>query len=371
MSFFVQANSAIARFSCLGDACPETCCQRWTMQVDDRIHSLWQEKKPELLDAVTLDITGVRTMRVENEICVKLQGGLCSVHRDDGADMLGDACYLYPRSLRRLGEEVVMSAALSCPEYARLALEGITPSTGEAGRLPQSLQDYLPEGLGTGDALVVHRAFVQHVQDEGKPAEQSAMEALLAAQSVALLPPAQWAAAAPFYLKSAQNRLPAPEFSAQDAPNLLHALCGLLATTRKAPSPRLLEAVSFAEQALGVTLHWPQAAISFEEDAHEQGAWNAEAIQPVLRAYMAAQFSLAMFPFAGPGINMQERITVLGVRFATVRLLLLCEPEPDAVRTVQSVSRVLDHLATQDYAMQVYEEAGWTRAARLYGVMGL
>ena len=43
----------LEKFQCLGDACPDTCCQGWGMQVDKAHIDLYAAKAPELLSAVT------------------------------------------------------------------------------------------------------------------------------------------------------------------------------------------------------------------------------------------------------------------------------------------------------------------------------
>lgn len=68
----------------------------------------------------------------------------------------------------------------------------------------------------------------------------------------------------------------------------------------------------------------------------------------------------------------------MGVRFATIRLALMCAckmhdgliDEAQQVRIIQSIARVLDHLADPTLSLQIYEEPGWLREGRLRALVG-
>ncbi len=141
----------LSQFTCLGDKCEDTCCQGWSMQMNEAALTRYREQAPELLAAVETEADGSPIMRKDPEsgFCVKLEGGLCGIYKAHGNEFLGDACYFYPRVTRSLGNQVIMTAAMSCPEIVRLALADEEPCALEeasADRLPQSLKNYLPEG---------------------------------------------------------------------------------------------------------------------------------------------------------------------------------------------------------------------------------
>jgi hypothetical protein len=97
------------------------------------------------------------------------------------------------------------------------------------------------------------------------------------------------------------------------------------------------------------------------------------ACQPILRRYLQAQMALALFPFAGLGTTLEQRITIIGVRFATIKLALMAEivraggmpAEAEIIRAIYSISRFLDHLADPTLSLSIYQETGWIREARL------
>lgn len=351
----------------------------------------YRQQAPELLDAVTAGHDGGHIMRRDEktDYCVKFDNGLCSIHRDYGSDFLGDACHFYPRVTRRLGDTAVMTAALSCPEVARLSLfvdDAFLLGEGLAERLPETLRDYLPHDLASSDALKVHQAFVDAALDHSHSAANNLARIVSVAHSLEAFGPASWPMAVPFYLKSAAERLPAPETASSDPFNLLHALMGIVSAAKAQHRPRLLDTIRDMEKALQVTLNWQTLGIrAIGDSAAAYAAMDAQWVadyaarfEPMLRRWLATQLSMALFPFAGFGHTVKERALLIAVRFATLRLALMCACEvagsaiddAQAVRIVQSLARVLDHLADPELSLKIYEEPGWLREARLRALIG-
>lgn len=387
----LQRAHFLERFSCLGADCPDTCCKGWSMQVDDATLLRYESEQPELLDAVATDMSGSFVMRREEgtDACVKLESGLCGIHARLGDRFLGDACHFYPRITRRLGRETLMTATLSCPEIARLALGGegaMLTAAPVPERLPHTLKNYLAEGLTEEQALAAHRAFLVALDDDSASAPRWMARIASVSRSLTALPAAQWAEAIPFYLKMADMRLPAPEAHPADLFNLLHALVGLVKAANKPISPRLAETIGDMAEMLKVQIDWQQATIQLAPDSAAAAAvledvwaeYYSPALQTVLRRWIAAQLSIALFPFGGFGSELADRASVIGVRFATVRLALMAAchkhgalpDEKNTVRIVQAISRVLDHLADPQLSLMIYAETGWLREARLRGILG-
>ena len=374
------------------------------MQVDAPTCHKYAKEAPELLAAVA-DAGGpaARMRRDDTDYCVKLEDGLCGIHKRYGAEYLGDACYFYPRVTRRLGDQVIMTATLSCPEIARLSLFGAEPialAPGFATRLPVETKDYLPEGLSAAQALAIHQAFLEAVAGAPSPEEGFAC-VISVANSLSRLPATSWPEAVPFYMKSAATGSVPAEENLEDPFNLLHALCGLIAATHLPRNPRLSTTIAAMERALATTLDWSSVAISLTPGSKDRLAvmrehWRLEhapAHRNMFTRWLQFQLSSCLFPFAGLGANPAERITILGVRFATFKLAVMCEnanvswrlpgapPPPDAsiahsalpqeivVRIAQSLARVLDHLGDPDFSLRIYHEAGWTRETRLRGLV--
>ncbi len=387
MSALLQ-HPLLGEFQCLGDRCADTCCKSWSMQLDAATYETYQREAPELLDAVEAAEESPWIMRKDKQTgyCVKFDNGLCGIHKNYGDKFLGDACHFYPRATRTLGDQTIMTATLSCPEVARLALYADAPfgwRETTADRLPHSLKDYLPEALSGEQARHVHEAFL-HACEDAAPAEQILARIASVARSMMLLDQASWPQAVGFYLRMADGRLPAAKADVNDPFNLLHALMGIIVATRKPMSERLRQTVSQMQTMLAVTLDWQTTQMHTTDasaPAYQQARQNwdehAAYYQPLLKRYLQMQLSVSLFPFSGLGSNAPERITLIGVRFATIRLALMaahqCRGEQlnqeEVVKVVQSLSRCLDHLGDAAFSLAIYHETGWDQEARLRGLL--
>ena len=390
MGCTLHSSAFLAQFSCLGDQCEDTCCKGWGMQLSAQTVEKYQREAPELMDAVTSgEAEHIMKRDPATDYCVKFEAGWCGVHAKYGTDFLGDACHFFPRTTRGLGDAAVMTASLSCPEVVRLALlqdGGFSHEQSEAARLPHSLKNYAPEGLDEATCLNIHRAFIDAALDEQAAPEMVMARLRSVAASLQSVDIKSWGMAAPFYLKHADARLPQPEAQIADPFNLLNALQGLIGASRKTSRPRLEWTLRDIEQALHVTLDWERLSIATSEQSLAawqamQARWQAEwaaHFAPMLRRWIAAQLAVALFPFGGFGDTLTDRATLLGVRFATLKLALMsaCQmkggliADADVVRVVQSLARFLDHLADPALSMQIYSETGWVREPRLRALVG-
>ena len=389
MSHSIQRARFVAEFNCLGADCEDTCCKGWGMQVDASTEKLWRDTDPTLITAVTGQ-PGHRTMvrDAATDYCIKFEDGLCGIQKPRGDRYLSDACHFYPRALRGFGDTILVTAALSCPEIARLALTrgaSFALEAGEMERIPGTLPDYKPVELTTDEAISVHTAFLNAALDETAAPARALMRIASVTESLTKLSVKSWPEAVPFYLTQAESRLLPPEPHPTDPAYLLQALCGLVAAAKKANQPRLMETIARMESALHLSIRWDNLAIAPLPDSMHATqnvwdgwkTWEAE-LAPVMRRYLAAQLSLALFPYGGFGGTLTERIAIIGVRFATVRLALLCArslsagpmPEDLIVRTVQSLSRFLDHLADPEFSVKIYQETGWLQPRRLRALAG-
>ena len=136
----VTAPEWMENFCCIAGDCPETCCQKWNIDVDP-VHA---EKyshlgDPELQDILQRLLHKIRVRRPgkkeaetqylfrllkeDNSRCPLLNDrGECRLQKKYGAYILCDTCYFHPRTFWQIDEQIYLSACLSCPECARLAL---------------------------------------------------------------------------------------------------------------------------------------------------------------------------------------------------------------------------------------------------------
>lgn len=124
-------------FRCLGNECPDTCCQHWEIKLDRQHYEMLQEKmagdpaQHELFNRyIKLNDKSVLgdydfahiTMRETGYCPMLTDNGLCDIHRRYGIEPLGNTCAFYPRVIGRCQDVIELSGAMSCPEVARLCL---------------------------------------------------------------------------------------------------------------------------------------------------------------------------------------------------------------------------------------------------------
>ena len=136
----VTAPQWMEHFQCIAGECPETCCQQWNIEVDP-VHadSYTHLGDPELQAVMSylLRIFRVRRPGQRNAgVQYRLQllnapdrrcpilneNGECRLQKKYGPYILCDTCYFHPRTFSQINEEISLSACLSCPECARLAI---------------------------------------------------------------------------------------------------------------------------------------------------------------------------------------------------------------------------------------------------------
>lgn len=126
--------AALDTFSCIADKCPEDCCHRFAIFLDQPIFKKWHAlpesdtRKDWLLAAVYCGV-GDHDMqlakvdgRSEASCVLRLADGLCRVHGELGVEYLPAICKSFPRITENLPGRNISFATMSCPEIARLVL---------------------------------------------------------------------------------------------------------------------------------------------------------------------------------------------------------------------------------------------------------
>ena len=136
----VTAPDWMKNFCCIAGDCPETCCQKWNIDVDpvhaecythlgdpdlqdilQRLLHKIRVRRPGKKEAETQYL--LRLLKEEDSRCPLLNDrGECRLQKKFGAYILCDTCYFHPRTFCQIDEQIWLSACLSCPECARLAL---------------------------------------------------------------------------------------------------------------------------------------------------------------------------------------------------------------------------------------------------------
>ena len=334
----VAASSLLDGFECSGAACEDTCCGSWSMMVDPERLDLFTSEAPEYLAMTVEDPVGLVMRRdPETDHCVALDCGLCRIQKERGAVFQVDACHFFPRITRRIGSSTRMSASMSCPEITRRALFGETPLTTtpvRLDRLPGAMRDVLPDGMAEADALNVMDEFAALANDPTVAPERTMIRLSDLSISLTRRDPADWVSDMPFLTDTVDDRLLNPEPDLSDPFRLLLALAAMARAARHPMRERFKETFSTIETGLGVRLDWSTFALVPAENGIDpdqaadrlRALWDkaTPALAPVLRRWLQAELDAAAVPFGGLGNDPAERAAILGVRFATFRLALMC-----------------------------------------------
>ena len=119
-------------FQCKANQCHHTCCQKWTIDVDEETAKLYQTL-PTLLGEdlrkfMTVDDEGYYFMFSDKQPTCPLlrEDGLCRVVLELGEDSLCDTCHMHPRFYKYIEDLELCGVGLSCEESVEklLATEG-------------------------------------------------------------------------------------------------------------------------------------------------------------------------------------------------------------------------------------------------------
>lgn len=124
-------------FRCIGPACEDTCCQGWTVPVDEatyeRYRNLPASPLRDLINSnVLVNIEPAEKAWPASFAKIQMDAAhqcpmlgadrLCRIHAELGEEFLSHVCARYPRVAQTIAGVEEMGLALSCPEAARLVL---------------------------------------------------------------------------------------------------------------------------------------------------------------------------------------------------------------------------------------------------------
>lgn len=134
----VVALRYMARFSCVGGECVDTCCAGWRVLVDrphyERLRTTLGASPAEAADFDARFVLmpaqhrnsqshAFLQMRASDGACVYFdEKRLCGLQTAHGPELLPDVCAIYPRVWNAVGSRAELSGKASCPEVARLLL---------------------------------------------------------------------------------------------------------------------------------------------------------------------------------------------------------------------------------------------------------
>ncbi|EKN3404446.1 flagellin lysine-N-methylase [Yersinia enterocolitica] len=122
----------VANFSCVGAACRDHCCKRWSITLDKQTYRKYTKSQNAEIRRIAITDISVSRASFSNWAEIKLnehgncpyldQDQLCKVHKRLGADALSETCSSYPRLEHVYRHEKRNSLNISCPEAARQVL---------------------------------------------------------------------------------------------------------------------------------------------------------------------------------------------------------------------------------------------------------
>ena len=123
------------RFRCLAGNCPDSCCKEWEVQVDSHAAAFYRKLSGALGDDLRRVLRcedGETYITIADRRCpMWRQDGLCRIQAELGEDALCRTCREFPRLTHDYGDFVELGLELSCPEAARLILDGTAACIAE------------------------------------------------------------------------------------------------------------------------------------------------------------------------------------------------------------------------------------------------
>ncbi len=113
------------KFNCIADKCPDTCCGKWQIVIDDDSMEKYEDYNGEYRDELR------RKVNWKEGVFRHGRSGKCAFLRDDmlcdmyihmGKDSLCTTCREYPRHTEEFENVREVSLSLSCPEVARILM---------------------------------------------------------------------------------------------------------------------------------------------------------------------------------------------------------------------------------------------------------
>lgn len=113
------------KFNCIADKCPDTCCGKWQIVIDDDSLEKYEDYNGEYRDELC------RKVNWKEGVFRHGRSGKCAFLRDDmlcdmyihmGKESLCTTCREYPRHTEEFENVREVSLSLSCPEVARILM---------------------------------------------------------------------------------------------------------------------------------------------------------------------------------------------------------------------------------------------------------
>ena len=120
------------KFSCIADACPDTCCAGWQIVIDPKSLARYHKVKGRFGNRIRNSVNWKEEtfLQYEKKRCAFLnEENLCDMHIEAGPEMMCATCRKYPRHIEEFENEREITLSMSCPAVAKIILEKQEPVT--------------------------------------------------------------------------------------------------------------------------------------------------------------------------------------------------------------------------------------------------
>ncbi|MCH2546972.1 MAG: flagellin lysine-N-methylase [Alphaproteobacteria bacterium] len=379
-----------SKFVCIGATCEDTCCTGWSIDVDEETHAKYLRKRG-LKDVSFTSADNNHFMRCDSNTgyCEQNNEGWCNIQQQHGEEYLSETCYFFPRTLRKIDDQLFMGISLSCPEAAKSVLLGNTPliqrTASVMERKIKKVPNRAPQYLNFEMAMEIHTQIITALQNPDLTIDQQIGRLIALCYALSETEQISWHAATTFYMNSLAPSPPSPPRTVDN----IHILLGLFSVAVTLESqfhPRLYRTIRDIEKSLHVQLHWENGVLDYRPD-------NTEAVDALLaswpkykphyedffRKWLINYAINNVLPFAGLGVSPKEQAYFLVIYYASLRLAVMSAcylkeapiSEDEVVRIFQSISRLYDQIVDAEIFFTTFDDPHWKHESSLRAIIGI
>jgi lysine-N-methylase len=314
----MMAPRYVQAFTCIGSACPDTCCSGWGVPVDRETYQSWQTIQVHIAGSSLVERT--RAARDDEELgagnsailaqtpsgdCTWLTDEkLCAIQARLGESALPLTCHSFPRRQVRAGDRVSMYLVLGCPEAARLALSD--PAAMDMVPFPRPASERPPptrERKFTGLATAAERAdFTLDAIDAAAEPLADAARSLIGTPSLTV-----WQASALYWRMVSE--IVAPENDSTEKAVVIEKIMALRQIAKHGgqllPAAQAAEAFVLQLRPPPVMLQTARVVASRLQINNQQRPTRADALTQILSAFEPDGGSDASSADAACGVYLQ------------------------------------------------------------------
>ena len=115
------------KFTCLAGECPDSCCTKWEIVIDDDTYTEYKKIDTDfgrkIRSQIIEDGEGEHCFKLKDGSCPFLNSyGLCDIHIELGEEYTSEICRNHPRFIEEYDGFTEISLSLSCPEANRIIM---------------------------------------------------------------------------------------------------------------------------------------------------------------------------------------------------------------------------------------------------------